>query len=215
MDSTVVNVKNSFHTTFIVLVFSAVATFLAHFLFSNKKIQTILKLETAICVVASVFYFMFLQKVNAQTIDWKEITDLRYADWFFTTPMMLVSLAYFLSLNSDTSVNVGIMSLIVVLNYIMLGMGYLGEVGNFSQLGANIIGFIPFFIMFHLIYSNYVKNSKINHWFFGIYLIIWSLYGIVYLLPEEQKNLITNWLDLVSKGVVGLGIVAYFATKSI
>ena len=209
-------VKSSFHTTFMVLVFSALVTFFTSFFFTNKKIQTVLKLETAVCVVASIFYFIFIQKVNSESnIDWKGLTDLRYADWFFTTPMMLVSLAYFLSINSDTTVKVGMMSLIVILNYIMLGFGYLGEVSNLSRMWANILGFIPFFVLFYMIYANYVKNSVINQWVFGIYLVIWSLYGIVYLLPDEQKNLITNWLDLVAKAVIGLGMTGYFIANAI
>jgi bacteriorhodopsin len=216
MDSSVTTVKSSFHTTFVVLVFSALVTFFTSFFFTNKKIQTVLKLETAVCVVASIFYFIFIQKVNSESnIDWKGLTDLRYADWFFTTPIMLVSLAYFLSINSDTAVKVGMMSLIVVLNYIMLGFGYLGEVANFSQIWATILGFVPFFVLFYIIYTNYVKNSSVNHWVFGIYIVIWSLYGIVYLLPDEQKNLITNWLDLVAKGVISLGITGYFIARAL
>lgn len=214
MDSTLTTVKSSFHTTFVVLIFSALITFFSTFFFTNKKVRTVLKLETAVCVVASIFYFIFLQKVNSQ-VDWKGLTDLRYADWFFTTPMMLISLAYFLSINSDTTVKVGVMSLIIVLNYIMIGLGYLGEVTNFSKILAMIIGFIPFFALFYMIYVNYVKNSSVNHWVFGIYLVIWSLYGVVYLLPDEEKNLIINWLDLVAKGVMGIGAAAYFAADAL
>ena len=216
MDSTLTNVKSSFNTTLMVLVFSALFAFFTSFFFKNKKILTVLKLEIEVCLVASIFYFILIQKVNSgTTVDWKGLTDLRYADWFFTTPVMLVSLAYFLSINSDTTVRVGMMSLIVVLNYIMLGFGYLGEVGNVPKIFATILGFIPFFILFYIIYTTYVKNSVVNHWMFGIYTVIWSLYGIVYLLPNEEKNLITNWLDLVSKGVIGLGTTGYFLVSSL
>jgi len=97
----------------------------------------------------------------------------------------------------------------------MLGFGYLGEVGNFPKIFATILGFIPFFILFYIIYTSYVKNSVVNHWMFGIYTVIWSLYGIVYLLPNEEKNLITNWLDLVSKGVIGLGTTGYFLVSAL
>jgi hypothetical protein len=97
----------------------------------------------------------------------------------------------------------------------MLGFRYLGEVSNFSQIWATILGFIPFFALFYMIYINYVKNSTVNHWVFGIYIVIWSLYGIVYLLPDEQKNLMTNWLDLVAKGVISLGITGYFIAKAL
>jgi bacteriorhodopsin len=210
MSEVLTNVKASFHNTFIVLVFSALVTFFSTFFVSNKKYLTILHLETMICVVASIFYFVFLQKVAAPgTVDWQSLTQIRYADWFFTTPMMLVSLAIFFAINSNSVAKISTLSVVVVLNYIMLGMGYLGETKEFPHFWAMIIGFVPFFIMFYILHESFVKNVAVNRWLFGIYLVLWSLYGIVYMLPEEQKNLMTNWLDLVTKGVVGVGIAAY------
>ena len=184
---------------------------LTTFFFSNKTIRTILSLETAICLVAAFYYYIFVRRIDSeQNINWTALTQIRYADWIFTTPMMLISLSYLLAMNSDTVVKFSTTASIVVLNYIMLGFGYLGEMTHISHIWTMILGFIPFFIVFYLLYKNYVKNSILNMWIFGVYIILWSFYGIVYLFPQEEKNLITNMLDMVAKGIIGLLIVLYF-----
>ena len=45
---------------------------------------------------------------------------------------------------------------------------------------------------------------------FGIYVFIWGLYGFVYLLDEENKNIMYNILDVTAKCFVGLGLWTYF-----
>jgi len=102
------------------------------------------------------------------------------------------------------------MTCIIILNYVMLGFGYLGEITFTPTILTMILGFIPFFMMFYLIYINYVKNSTLNAWLLSIYTIIWALYGIVYIFPPEQKNLITNILDMVAKGIIGIIITFIF-----
>lgn len=211
MDVSKINIKKSFNMARILLVFSAIISFLTTFFFSNKTIRTILSLETAICLVAAFYYYIFVRRIDSeQNINWTALTQIRYADWIFTTPMMLISLSYLLAMNSDTVVKFSTTASIVVLNYIMLGFGYLGEMTHISHIWTMILGFIPFFIVFYLLYKNYVKNSILNMWIFGVYIILWSFYGIVYLFPQEEKNLITNMLDMVAKGIIGLLIVLYF-----
>jgi ABC-type nickel/cobalt efflux system permease component RcnA len=46
---------------------------------------------------------------------------------------------------------------------------------------------------------------------FTLYAIIWAMYGFVYFLDDYNKNLITNWLDLISKAIVGIGLWVYFS----
>jgi hypothetical protein len=89
---------------------------------------------------------------------------------------------------------------LVFLNYSMLALGYLGEINIIPKLYASIIGFIPFFIVFYLIYITFIKNHNlfINNVIFYLYLSIWSLYGVVYLFDEELKNICFNILDLIA-----------------
>ena len=66
--------------------------------------------------------------------------------------------------------------------------------------------------MFYLIFSRFVlpKYRLDNYILFTIYVSIWSLYGIVYLLPEESKNIAMNILDAIAKCFMGLGLWAYY-----
>jgi hypothetical protein len=94
----------------------------------------------------------------------------------------------------------------------MLYSGYLGEKNTISKTTGCIVGFVFFAALFALIYFSFVKGSSksFNFILFGIYLAIWGLYGFVYLLDEENKNIIYNILDVSAKCFVGLGLWTYF-----
>ena len=98
------------------------------------------------------------------------------------------------------------------MNYLMLYIGYLGEIGFIDRLNTMILGFIPFIIMFSTIFMKFVKPKYIlsNYILFGLVTTIWSLYGIVYLFNDEYKNILMNILDCFSKCFIGLGLWAYY-----
>jgi hypothetical protein len=100
-----------------------------------------------------------------------------------------------------------------LLNFLMLYTGYLGETKVLSTWTASFAGFIPFTIMFYLIYVYFVKPTYniANYVLFGVYVTVWSLYGVVYLLKEEYKNIFMNILDCVAKCLIGLGLWAYYS----
>jgi bacteriorhodopsin len=176
-------------------------------------VRNILSLEACIAIIAAYFYSIFKRKTNTgsiESIDWKEITQLRYIDWAFTTPMMLLGLCLILAHHSKTVVSAISFLGLVVLDYFMLYFGYLGETNQMERITANIIGFIGYIGIFVLIFKNYVKNSKFNYTFFTLYAIIWASYGVVYFLDDYNKNLVMNWLDLIAKSLVGIGMWAYF-----
>jgi bacteriorhodopsin len=143
---------------------------------------------------------------------WKEIIETRYIDWSITTPLMLLALCVVLSSEIKQVVHLPIMLLIVILNYVMLYAGYLGETKILDRTTANIAGFLPFFAMFGLIYWKYVapKYNLANRTLFYFYLVVWSLYGIVYLFDDEIKNIAMNILDLFAKCLIGLGLWVYY-----
>lgn len=183
----------------------------------NPVVRHVLNLETCISVVAGYFYSIFTTKINEyetknSPINWQELTETRYIDWSITTPMMLLALCVVLSSEIQLSVHFPIMAVIVLLNYAMLYAGYLGETSVLDRTTANIAGFVPFFAMFGLIYWKYVspKYNLANRTMFYFYLVVWSLYGIVYLFDEETKNVIMNMLDLFAKCLIGLGLWVYY-----
>lgn len=204
--------KNTFSTAYTLLLTTAVITFIEAMRTPNPRIRHILNLETCISCVACYFYGVFITKIDKNNIDWKDITETRYIDWSITTPMMLLALCLVLSMNTNTVIHFKTIFFIVILNYLMLLMGYLGEINIISRFNGMIFGFIPFIFMYYMIYVNYVKPKYIhaNYIIFCIYLIVWSLYGVVYLFDEETKNAITNILDLTAKCVVGLGLWVYY-----
>jgi hypothetical protein len=94
----------------------------------------------------------------------------------------------------------------------MLYLGYLGEINVISRLNGMIFGFIAFFAMFFIIFMNFIKSKSgnINNILFGIYLVVWTMYGIVYMLDEETKNTIMNILDCISKCLIGIFLWVYY-----
>lgn len=204
--------KNTFSITYTLLLTTGLITFIEAIRTPNPKIRHIFNLETCISLVAGYFYSIFIIEMNKKDINWKNITQARYLDWSITTPMMLLTLCLVLSMNSNTIIYFNVISLIIILNYLMLLFGYLGEINKIGRYLSLILGFIAFFFMYLLIFMNYVKPkySKSNYILFGIYFILWSLYGVIYLFDEELKNTITNILDLIAKCFVGLGLWIYY-----
>jgi uncharacterized membrane protein (DUF106 family) len=86
---------------------------------------------------------------------------------------------------------------------------YLRSEQFFSLIVYAVVGFIPFFIMFWIIYG-LVGKSVANKVLFWLYFVVWSMYGVVYLLDEETKQILTNLLDLMAKCFIGLGLWAYY-----
>lgn len=182
-------------------------------------IRQLLGLELAVQAVEGAFYAWLYTNINTV----KNITPKRYADWVLTTPTMLVTLvAYIIYLNSDKGngndspsfiqilrENAVPIAQIVGLNWLMLLFGYLGEVGVIPLVTGVVLGFVPFIAYFYIIYERFVVNNatNVNNTSLKIYayfLVFWSLYGIVAVLPYTLKNTIYNVLDLFAKNFFGL-----------
>jgi bacteriorhodopsin len=146
------------------------------------------------------------------------ITPKRYFDWIITTPTMLINLIFYLiflqSKDNNTSDTLNFLELfnrefytivtVLLLNWSMLLFGYLGEVSVIPLLISVPLGFIPFLIYYYIIYKKYALLSDDGLQIFFYFLIFWSLYGIVAVLPYKIKNMCYNILDLFSKNFFGL-----------
>jgi bacteriorhodopsin len=198
----------TFHLTYVVLLTTATITIIEALRTANPMVRHILNLETCISIIAAYFYSVFLEKIKGP-YTWPEITKIRYLDWSITTPFMLLALCLAMTYNVGTHLHLSLILTIVCLNYLMLGVGYLGETQRLPRIEASVIGFIPFFIMFWLIYG-LVGKSVANKVLFWLYFVVWSMYGVVYLLDEETKQILNNLLDLISKCFIGLGLWAYY-----
>ncbi len=215
-------VKNSFYFTYIFLITTGTICFIEALRNPDPKIRHIMNLETCISVVAGYFYGLFVDKINKaekennDELPLEEINDNRYTDWAISTPLMLLVLCLVLGLENKHIVNFWKFLFILLLNFLMLGSGYIGELGILSKTNANIIGFIFFTFMFGTIWNTYMKNKKtINSIIvYVLFVILWALYGVFYQTDTLTKIFGYNILDLLSKAFIGIFFWLYL-TKSV
>ena len=193
-----------------------------HFPDKYEPLKYILAIETTVNIIASFAYSQLITFIT-KPIDYSSITNFRYLDWFATTPLLLISFTLYLQYKKNISSNTNNSSIdqnkptakfdfnklaiIILLNLVMLIFGFMGETGRMNHILACITGFIPFIIMFYLIwqwYGDVMKNKNI----FGVFVVVWSLYGLVYFLPNTGKNISYNILDIIAK--VGFGLLVWF-----
>jgi bacteriorhodopsin len=199
----------SFYVTYVLLLTTGTITLIEALRTKSQTVRNVLNLETCISIVAAYFYSLFIDQMKDNT----DITSLRYMDWSITTPMMLISLILTVQMQYGVNfIHLKNMVYVLFLNYAMLLCGYLGEMGMWNKLYANLVGFVFFISLFTYIYTKFFKNCSA----FGIavlwaYIVIWSMYGLVYFLPYDEKMLGYNILDLMAKCLMGIFLWMYFA----
>lgn len=210
-------VKFTFMLAYILFLTTGTITFIEALRAEDPMIRHIFNLETCISIIAGYFYSIFTGQIDEVSkknieIDWGEITKTRYIDWSITTPLMLIVLCLVLGGNTNRPLKIETITAIIVLNYLMLYIGYLGEVEKLNRVVAMIGGFLPFIVMFGLIFIDFVKPKYVfsNYVLYGVFVIVWALYGVVYMFGEEYKNISMNILDTIAKCLVGLGLWAYY-----
>ena len=204
-------VEYSFYLTYAFLVTTGTITFIEAIRTKNDSMRHILNLETCISIVAAFFYGKFVTEFDKPTIDYKSINLNRYVDWAITTPIMLLVLILAFKYNStkNTQVKFTDYLIILALNYGMLGSGYMGDVGKIDRVTATILGFLCFGGLYYFLY-NYLRQNKTNQLLYGIFFVLWSLYGVFYQMEQKSRNIGYNILDLFSKCFVGIYFWAYF-----
>jgi bacteriorhodopsin len=232
---------NTFYITYVLLLTTGTITFIEAIRTKDEFIRNILNLETCISIVGAFFYDRFINTIEEnienkeneenienkenveneeneeneekKQINYKKINNLRYIDWSITTPMMLVSLSLaFLYNTVRGSIPIHNIIIMFLLNYGMLGSGYLGEINILSRNTATIIGFGFFISLYAYIYNIFIKNryNLVNIITYCLFIILWGLYGVFYLMDEVTKNIGYNILDLFSKCFTGIFFWAYF-----
>ena len=204
-------VEYSFYLTYAFLVTTGTITFIEAMRTKNEAIRHILNLETCISIVAAFFYGKFVTEFDKPTIDYKSINLNRYVDWAITTPIMLLVLILAFKYNSTKNAQVKFTDYLIILalNYGMLGSGYMGDLGKIDRLTATILGFLCFGGLYYFLY-NYLRQNKTNQLLYGIFFVLWSLYGVFYQMEQKSRNIGYNLLDLFSKCFVGIYFWASF-----
>jgi len=184
----------------------------------HKILNQILAIETVVQFVELIFYLYFLKQFDVLPLS--KMTRIRYYDWFFTTPTMLLStILYFkyeeniennkhetLDLFTVLKQEKSVIIQIFLSNFFMLLFGYLGEKNKIDKKISIILGFIFFAITFNLIYKKYAVKSTIGKKIFNIILPIWGLYGVGACLNNTHKNNMFNVLDIFAKNFFSLFI---------
>ena len=150
--------------------------------------------------LAAFFYGHFMKKLNDKELDYKELNVTRYTDWMITTPIMLLVLCLVFGYNNKTVMSASYFLLIMLMNFVMLAFGYVGEVGLLNRRLAQLGGFIFFFLLYGTIYftflhSNYNFDNQMIFWAF---VIFWFLVFVFYDSDEETETRI-QCLNLFSK----------------
>ena len=200
--------NNSFMTTYIVLFGYTAITLIEALRTPCINTRHIMNIETTVSLVAGIVYGTFLDKMKQPNFKLSEIIPMRYMDWMITTPLILLAVVLFYNTKLN-SVDYKCYCIIIILNWLMLLFGYLGESKIISSMNGLLLGFFFFAAMLLYMYY-YIIPKGCSLAVFIIFAVIWTGYGIAYMLKEEEKNIAYNILDIMSKAVFGVVLWMYF-----
>ena len=213
--------KYLFYVTLVISIIVQIITGIIEIGAFFVKIPTIYSLIKQLLIVELIVQFFegtFYLWLTYNYTKVLNITPKRYIDWVITTPTMLITLMiYLIFLNKKEENNIhdldfftivkensNIFIPVVILNWIMLLFGYLGEMKIIPVFLGVFLGFIPFLIYYYMIYVNYVTQNTSGYLLFWYFFFFWSLYGVVAVLPYYVKNALYNILDLFAKNFFGI-----------
>lgn len=179
----------------------------------EPNVVTALEVETAVNFIAAYIYTQITKeyKLNPNS---PLILKLRYADWIFTTPLLLLSLALYLTrTDGNLSVSYGYMVAAAILAIVMCIIGYVAE-GKRSRYMASL-AFVFLILAFSCIW-NFIQDNcdASDYWVFFIVALIWLSYGIAWFIPKvHTRSIAYNYLDMLSK--VGFGFFLWFYARNV
>lgn len=193
----------------------------------SSFLKDILKLEIVVQMIEFTFYVWLVMNFSQIKMN---VTIIRYFDWFITTPTMLFSMIAFMiyykkieeEKNPDDSLSIyniynenqQNILLVLLLNFIMLLFGFLGELKIINKMIAFLVGTVSLIYSFNIIFNNFVQGNKVNEYVYWSTFILWPLYGVAYLFSYNIKNTIYNILDIFSKNISALAVVLYVVYKA-
>jgi bacteriorhodopsin len=200
--------KNSFYVSYLVLFGYTIITLIEAIRTPSVIVRHIMNIETAVSLVAGMVYGYLNEEVRKPGADLKKITQIRYVDWSVTTPLILLVILLFY--NGENTVDYKTYLGLVALNAGMLYSGYLGETNAIHKMTGGIAGFLFFGAMLALFYLCCVPSTK-SPIVFVVFALIWTLYGVVYYIEDEEtKNISYNILDVLAKAIFGVILWSYY-----
>jgi sensory rhodopsin len=172
------------------------------------NVRHVMNIETTVSLVAGLVYSIFYDSVKtAKTVDLHQITKIRYIDWSITTPLIILVMMLFYK--DGGTPHYATYGKLVLLNWGMLGAGYLGEEKIIPRTAGLLVGFLFLGLMLYSFLTCCIPSSA-NPGIFYAFAAIWSGYGVAYMLDEETKNLAYNGLDVISKAIFGVILYLYY-----
>lgn len=200
--------KNTFYISYLVLFGYTIITLVEAIRTPVTLVRHIMNIETAISLVAGIVYAYLNEEVRKPGADLKKITQIRYVDWSVTTPLILLVMLLFY--NGENAIDYKTYLAIISLNAGMLYSGYLGETQAIHKMTGGIAGFVFFGAMLALFYFCCLPSNR-SPVVFWIFALIWTLYGVVYYIEDEEtKNISYNILDVISKALFGVVLWSYY-----
>ena len=192
----------SFYLTFMVLAVVTILNIYKAYSSTSKAVRT----DLAINLVALTAYFVMIKFFLANP---DMIHNIRYLDWVITTPLLL--LAFIQWSKGGKTIPATPLALLLVYNILMMIAGYIGGGGKAN--GFYIIGFVFFALTFYTLWKHFVETlseekRKRAEKLYIAFVVVWALYGVVYLFGYENRSIFYNILDLVSKAGFGIFLIS-------
>lgn len=163
-------------------------------------------LTFCICAFASLFYYCMALEIGLIEVNGREIYILRYIDWLFTTPFLLITLGSLALINTTN------MTILVALDVLMVISGVLGTLFTDYRMwclfGISNLFFMP---IIYFLYEDF-ELRKLEYCYkyrkLGVFLtVFWSLYPVVWIISNtravsvDTEVILYAVLDIIAKCV--------------
>lgn len=177
---------------------------------TREQLTVILWLDVASQAIEFVWYFVMVLLLR------RIVTTLRYVDWFVSTPLMLVTTAFFFRMRAPGGQALlsvfqedARMFVCLALNWLMLTLGLAMEARAIDRdLGLGTGG-VAFLGSFAALGSFVPPGDAVSIGLFAFTFGVWALYGVAAALDDERKNVAYNGLDILAKNFYGLFLLVY------
>ena len=200
--------KDSLFISYLVLLGYTSITLIEAIRTPSINVRHVMNLETTVSLVASIVYGIFNDKIKTSDWNLKDFTKLRYLDWMITTPLIILGLLLFYN-QAASSIPYKTFFTMLCFNWLMLLAGYMGEQGSIPKLAGLGLGFGFLIALLWLLATCCIPKGS-NYSAFITFALLWSLYGVAYMLDEEDKNIMYNILDVFSKAIFGVALWLFY-----
>lgn len=181
----------------------------------TQILRPLLVIDLLVQLIEFSFYALFICYKKLDT--W-----YRYIDWFFSTPLMLISTMAFLEYVSTQDLSVSTffgaysndVIYVTILNAGMLMSGLCVELKLVPFFLGLIVGWIFFLSVFISIYVRIAYQSPGAICVQTFTFVVWSMYGVAAFFNPVQKNVAYNLLDVVSKNFYGVLVTIYLLSEN-